>query len=64
MRYLTQGFEVTHGGGSVLSLPFSVNLLSSVTLTSISASCHTEAQDLFIGTLFTEAIALLAFGIT
>ncbi len=50
-------------GVIALSIPFSVNLLSSVTLTSISASYHTEAQELFTGTLFTEAIALVAFGI-
>ena len=50
-------------GVIALSIPFSVSLLSCVTLTSISASCHTEAQDIFIGALFTQAIALVAFGI-
>lgn len=42
-------------------LPFIVSIVSSTTLTSVSASYHTEARDWFVGLLFIVAGFLLAY---
>jgi len=44
-----------------LSLPFVVSLIASPTLTSISASYHTEARNAFVGQLFVVAAFLWAY---
>ena len=43
------------------SIPFAVSIVSSVKLTSISASYHTEAQDVFVGSLFVVGSFLFAY---
>lgn len=43
------------------SLPFVVSIVSSVVLTSISASYYTEARNLFVGLLFVVGAFLLAY---
>ena len=43
------------------TLPFVVNLLSPTPLSSISASYHTEARDVFVGMLFIVAAFLWAY---
>ncbi len=42
-------------------LPFAVSLYSSISLSSISASYHTEAQDVFVGALFIISAFLFAY---
>jgi hypothetical protein len=43
------------------ALPFIVNWVSSIPLTSISASYHTEARDIFVGLLFVVGAFLWAY---
>ena len=48
-------------GMIAFALPFIVTLVSSTTLTSISASYYTEARDIFVGLLFVVSAFLMAY---